>query len=77
MSLTRRRSCKRSPNEFCFVCGEFIKVRNKEYRVKESDLMCKAYGAYFQIPVKVNDKYWIPQFSCERCKSTLENKFCF
>ena len=37
------RGCKHSPDEFCYVCGTFIKTRAKKYLLTRSVKMCEAY----------------------------------
>ncbi|XP_076337624.1 uncharacterized protein LOC143239890 [Tachypleus tridentatus] len=66
------RSCKHSPDTFCYVCGQFIKTRAKMYSVTAYAKMCEAYKAYFGMPVGHQDKLWVPHFTCEHCKKTLE-----
>ncbi|XP_076325272.1 uncharacterized protein LOC143233190 [Tachypleus tridentatus] len=62
------RSCKHSPDAFCYVCGQFIKTRAKEYSVIASAKMCEVYKAY------VRDQYkpWTPHFTCKHCRKPLE-----
>ena len=59
---------------FCYVCGQFIKIRAKKYSVKESVKMYVVYNAYFGMPAGDQDKPWAPHFTCEHCKRTLEGK---
>ncbi|XP_076373123.1 uncharacterized protein LOC143257936 [Tachypleus tridentatus] len=66
------KSCKHSPDAFCYVCGQFIKTKAKTYSVTASAKMCEAYKAYFDMPVGDQDKPWAPYFTCEHCTRTLE-----
>ncbi|XP_042889698.1 zinc finger and BTB domain-containing protein 14-like isoform X3 [Penaeus japonicus] len=66
------RDCKYPADAFCYVCGEFIKAGASKYSVGTSARMCEAYNAYFGIPVGNQDKVWVPHFTCELCKITLE-----
>ncbi|XP_076321172.1 uncharacterized protein LOC143230837 isoform X2 [Tachypleus tridentatus] len=66
------RSCKYSSDAFCCVCGQFIKTRAKKYSVIASANTCEAYKAYFDMPVRDQDKPWAPRFTYENCKKTLE-----
>ncbi|CAG9569535.1 unnamed protein product [Danaus chrysippus] len=34
--------------------------------------LCEAYEAYFNLPIRSQDKIWAPKFSCSYCKNTLE-----
>ena len=73
------RGCLHPEDAFCYVCGQFIKTRVRKYSVKACHKMCKAYKAYFGMPVGDQDKSWAPHFTCEYCKKTLEgkvNNFC-
>jgi hypothetical protein len=73
------RGCLHPADSFCYVCGQFIKIRAKKYSVEASRIMCEAYKAYFGVPVGDQDKSWAPHFACEYCKKTLEGKLnsCF
>lgn len=71
------RDCKYPADAFCYVCGEFIKIGANKYSVATSARMCEAYNAYFGIPVGDQDKVWVPHFTCELCKITLEGKMEF
>ncbi|XP_076344912.1 uncharacterized protein LOC143244332 [Tachypleus tridentatus] len=64
------RSCKHSPDAFCYVCGQFIKTRAKKYSVTVS--ICEVYKAYFGMPARDQDKHWAPHFTCKHFKKTLE-----
>ncbi|XP_061411223.1 protein LMBR1L-like isoform X2 [Lethenteron reissneri] len=69
------RGCKHPADAFCYVCGQFIKARAKEYSVEASAKMGEAYKAYFGMPVGDQDKPWAPHFTCEQCKTLW--KICF
>lgn len=66
--------CKNDVDSFCYVCGEFIKVRAKKFSLSSNKKLCEAYEAYFNMPVRSQDKIWAPHFSCNNCKNTLEGK---
>ncbi|XP_076361843.1 uncharacterized protein LOC143252902 [Tachypleus tridentatus] len=66
------RSCKHSPDAFCYVCGQFIKTRVKKYPMTASAKMYEVYKAYFGMLVGNQNKPWAPHFTCEHCKKTLE-----
>lgn len=44
------RKCKYDPDAFCFICGQFIKVRDVKYELKTSNVLCEAYEANFTFP---------------------------
>ena len=68
------RGCKRSPDEFCYICGEFIKLRSKKFAIKKYSTTCYAYKAYFGMPIGDQDKNWAPHVTCLHCTRTLEGK---
>ena len=70
--MSKRGSCKHSPDAICFICGEFIKTRARKHSVLASAKMCEAYNAYFSM----HDRTWAPNFACGYCKKTLEGKSC-
>ncbi|XP_076369509.1 uncharacterized protein LOC143256316 isoform X2 [Tachypleus tridentatus] len=53
LSEMASRSCKHSPDAFCYVCGQFIKTRAKNYSVTASAKTCEAYKVYFSMPVGI------------------------
>lgn len=68
------KKCKNPVDSFCYICGEFIKVRAKKICLSSNTRLCEAYEAYFNLPVRSQDKVWAPHFSCSNCKNTLEGK---
>ncbi|XP_073992966.1 uncharacterized protein [Rhodnius prolixus] len=66
------RKCKYDADAFCFICGQFIKVRDVKYELKTSHVLCEAYEAYFDCPVRNQDKPWAPHVACSYCKRCLE-----
>ncbi|XP_061431765.1 uncharacterized protein LOC133357688 [Lethenteron reissneri] len=66
------RGCKHPVDAFCYIRGQFTKIRAKKYSVKVSAKMCEAYKAHFDMPVGDQDKPFAPHFTCEQCKKTLE-----
>ncbi|XP_076308668.1 uncharacterized protein LOC143224095 [Tachypleus tridentatus] len=50
------RSCKYSPDAFCYACGQFIEIRMKKYSVTASAKTREAYKAYLGMPVEDQDK---------------------
>ena len=74
--MSKRGSCKHSPDAFCFIRGEFIKTRARKHFVLASAKMCEAYKSYFSMPVRDQDRTWTPHFAFDNCKKTLEGKSC-
>lgn len=68
------RGCKYSPDQFCYIYGEYIKKRANKFSVTASSKMCKAYKAYFGMSAGDQGKNWAPPFTCAYCKKTLEGK---
>ena len=58
--MSKRGSCKHSPDTFCFICGEFIKTRARKHSVLASAKMCEAYNSYFIMPAGDQDRTWAP-----------------
>ena len=73
------RGCLHPADAFCYVRGQFIKTRARNYSVEACHKRCEAYEAYFGMPVGDQHKCWTPHFICEYCKKTFEGKmsnFC-
>ncbi|XP_074098481.1 uncharacterized protein LOC141527091 isoform X2 [Cotesia typhae] len=47
-------------------------VRDVKYELKTSHVLCEAYEAYFDCPVRNQDKPWAPHVACSYCKRCLE-----
>ncbi|GBM92369.1 hypothetical protein AVEN_9208-1 [Araneus ventricosus] len=54
------RGCLISPNNFCFICGEYT-VKSQQ---RISDFVKKVYFAYFKLKLGDQDKPWLLT-SCE------------
>ena len=50
------RKCKYDADAFCYICGQFIKVRDEKFDLKTCNVLCTAYEAYFNCPVWNQDK---------------------
>ncbi|XP_062816321.1 uncharacterized protein LOC103282261 [Anolis carolinensis] len=70
--MAEGRVCSRAPDKFCYVCGEFIRTGKNKFSLATSVRMREAYEAYFGMPVRHQDKAWVPHITCEFCKKTLE-----
>lgn len=64
------RSCESNPNNFCYVCGKFTTKNTSE---NFSPRICRAYELYFGIPVKNQDKPWVPHVICSSCGKYLRD----
>lgn len=62
------RGCVISPDNFCFICGEFI-VKSQQRNI--SDFVKKVYFAYFKLKLGDQDKPWAPHKVCRRCEEDL------
>ncbi|CAH0557740.1 unnamed protein product [Brassicogethes aeneus] len=61
------RTCKYDADAVCYIYGQF---RDVKYELKTSYVLCEAYEAYFDCPVRHQDKPWAPHVAfsyCERC----------
>jgi len=68
------RKCKYDADAFCYICGQFVKVRDVKFVLKTCNVLCKAYEAYFNFPVWNQDKPWAPHVACGVCKRSLEGE---
>ena len=68
------RGCKRSADDFCYICGKFIKFRGTKIVLKKHSSICQAYHFYFGIPIGDQNKKWAPHVSCGHCSKTLLGK---
>ncbi|GBM34382.1 hypothetical protein AVEN_131473-1 [Araneus ventricosus] len=66
------RDCVISPDNFCFICGEYTV---KSQRRNISDFMKKVYFAYFKLKLGDQDKQWAPHKVCRRCEEELRLLF--
>lgn len=63
-----RKGCFNSPDEFCYICGEYTL---QEQRKNITDFVKQAYLAYFGIKLGDQDKHWAPHKVCKRCVESL------
>ncbi|KAF7269044.1 hypothetical protein GWI33_017896 [Rhynchophorus ferrugineus] len=64
--------CKYDADAYCYICGQFIKVRDVKYELNTSHVLREAYEVYFNCPVRNQDKTWAPHVPCNICKRCLE-----
>ncbi|GBN89145.1 hypothetical protein AVEN_182995-1 [Araneus ventricosus] len=62
------RGCVISPDNFCFICGEYT-VKSQERN--RSDFEKKTYFVYFKLKLGDQDKPWAPHKVCRRCEENL------
>lgn len=69
MSKTKREfECKNDPDDFCYVCGDY--VVEKKIR-KFTDSLRKSYLQYFKVaPENLNER-WTPNAICSSCHVIL------
>lgn len=75
MASAKKRSCKTSPDSFCYVCGEYIGPKQVKHNIIFGSKLCQAYDAYFGVKVGDQDKTWAPHVCCGSCRSNLEGWF--
>ncbi|KAI6661361.1 hypothetical protein LOD99_9988 [Oopsacas minuta] len=63
-----RRCCLNDPDDFCYICGEYM---TKEHRFNTKDVTKIAYQAYFGIKLGDQDKSWSPHKVCKYYTETL------
>lgn len=70
------RKCNYDADAFCYILvyGQFMKVRDVKYELNTSYVLCDAYEAHFDRPVRNQDKIWAPQVDCTYCKRCLEGE---
>ena len=51
------RTCKYSPDSFCYICGEYM-LKNQSCNI--SEFIKKAYNGYFKMKIGDQDKSWAP-----------------
>lgn len=57
--------CKNSADDFCYVCGEYIKL--VEWKKCISKAHERAYLSYFGFNISDQAKSWVPHFICREC----------
>lgn len=56
--------CENSPDDFCYVCGEYSSVDVKKRISKAHE---RAYLSYFGFRICDQNKQWVPHFICRKC----------
>ncbi|XP_066198436.1 uncharacterized protein [Saccopteryx leptura] len=70
MASSSRRKCKNSPDTFCYICGCYTL---QHQRRNISSFVTRAYIAYFQVPLRDQDKNWAPHIVCHSCEEMLRD----
>ena len=68
----KRRSCKKDPDTFCYICGELTLLK---YRRNLTDKIKRLYYAYFGCGVVDQDKVRSPHYCCLDCSSKRSKWF--
>lgn len=63
-------SCNTSPNNFCFICADFL-PKPKLRKIHSS--LYQHYELYFNQPLcdQETEKWWAPKVVCDLCRKTL------
>lgn len=70
MEITREYHCNKTPNQFCYICGLWVPIRNRR---PISERIRTLYRQYFNFDIKYQDKTWVPHFVCNSCSTRLGN----
>lgn len=62
------RGCLNLPDNFCYICGEYVV---KKHQRKITDFVQKVYHAYFGVKLGDQDKPWAPHKVCAVCVEDL------
>lgn len=62
------RVCKNSPDNFCYICGNFVVTL---HRRRLTPLIKRAYLHYFGSEIDERDKSWLPKICCKTCAVAL------
>lgn len=66
------RKCRNDPDSFCFICGQFITVKQKR---KLTSFIKLCYELYFKRKLIHQDKEWVPHVCCSTCARLLSAWF--
>lgn len=65
---TRVFCCNKSPDQFCFICGKWVKIRERRQITHNLSVL---YKQYFNMDTLHKEDCWVPHFACSRCISGL------
>ena len=60
--ISTRKSCRNRPNMFCYICGEYTLVPNRN---PVTTFIRQTYHAYFGMKLGDQDKAWAPHMVCK------------
>ena len=63
-----RRTYRNKPDIFCYICGEYTLVPNRN---PVTSSIKQAYHAYFGVKLGDQDKAWAPHMVCKSCNEYL------
>ena len=72
MPPSSKRRCINHPDNFCYICGEYIPPT---HHAKLSSRMKLVYAHFFGCKVGDEDKEWAPHTCCNRCRTSLSRWF--
>lgn len=64
----REFSCYNNPDDFCYVCGEYV-IDKKKHTFTDS--LQQKYEQYFGVAPASVDQRWTPSMICHSCQSIL------
>lgn len=62
------RQCKVHPDKFCFICGEYMLVKDRK---TITPLVEETYISYFGRDLENRNQPWTPNFACKSCYDNL------
>ncbi|CAH1114823.1 unnamed protein product [Psylliodes chrysocephalus] len=65
-----RRYCLNNPNNFCYICGSYVVVKQRQ---TITSFVKNVYHAYFGVKIGNQDKSWAPHSVCSVCVKALRN----
>ena len=66
--ISTRKSCRNRPDIFCYICGEYTLVPNRN---PVTTFIKQTYHAYFGMKLGDQEKAWAPHMVCKSCTEYL------
>lgn len=66
--------CKRHPDSFCYVCGEYMNKLEIRYPIHCNPTFYDKYKKIFNLEISHQDKEWVPHYICAICKGRLSSE---
>lgn len=63
-----------SPDNFCYVCGEYISVSARKYPMIKATKVYLAYEACLKTEITNLNESWVPHYVCAVCYTELIGK---